>query len=270
VRAAVAGAVVVVAAALAGCGGSSGISDRRSAVNAYFVRVDEVEAPLLQGSAAINQAFARFSVQQNPPAEVRALVRARSLLASTVTQVRALTPPPDAVKVHADLVEVLRRETAVAAELVSAAQFLPQFAAATAPLGEAASTLSDALHTTKTLTADAQAFAAYRGELEAALARLGRLAAPPVLGPLLYGERETLQRSVTTVRSVEAAFTAGDVAAANAGIRTLGEVAASPTSPRARKTLADAAEAYNARLRAIERLAARVQRERLRLVSAIG
>ena len=126
--------------ALAGCGTSSRES-RKSAVNDYIARVNAAEEPLLAQAGQIDLSLSRFSLRHNTPAEVAGLARAHSTIARTLRRVRALAPPPDARKLHAEIVDLLGRQAAVAGELIWAVRFGPQLDHALQPLRGAASRL---------------------------------------------------------------------------------------------------------------------------------
>jgi len=121
--------------ALAGCGG--GGHERRDAVNSYFDRVQRAQAPLRNQRGPIELAFRRFSIDRNPPTEVKALAHARKVVDGVRGDVRAIEPPPEARQVHADLVRMLDLEASVANELLWTARYLPQARAAMSPLGPA-------------------------------------------------------------------------------------------------------------------------------------
>src|SRR5262249_52391128 len=74
----------------------------------------------------IDQAFRAFRLVGNSPSESRELAFARSRLGTTLRRVRAITPPPDARKLHADLVRMLTLQHAAAAELGSIVAYEPR------------------------------------------------------------------------------------------------------------------------------------------------
>ncbi|MGZ4353135.1 MAG: hypothetical protein ACXVZ4_06295 [Gaiellaceae bacterium] len=262
-----AGAIVV--AALAGCGGGGGHA-RRDAVNLYFDRVDRAQARLAARQPAIDKALAAFSVKGNSAAEVRALVRARLELDRARRAVAAITPPPDARALHRELVRLLARQAAVADEVVRMSSFMPRLQAVVQPLVPAAATLTRDLRAAKGYKAVAAAFARYRASLTQIVARLDALDAPPVLRPVVAGDRRLVANVVALCRRAEAALAAHRAAQADAAVRA---VFAANTAAEARRTQAAqlaAARAYNARLKEIAALADTVARERLRLVKTTG
>ena len=143
------GVLLVALICLAGCGGSNDTAKRRSAVDAYFQRVDRAELPLQSQIGQIDEAFKAFSFTNTGAKEQRALVRARSAITATRSRVGAIPPPADARAVHADLIRVLTLQESVADELVKSAQFIPRLAATGKPLVAAASQLGRALAAVK-------------------------------------------------------------------------------------------------------------------------
>ncbi len=261
------GIVAALVVLLAGCGGGGG-HPRRDAVNAYFVRVDTAEAPLLNRRIAVNNALRTFSMRTNPPAEVKALQQAQTQLLAAERRVGAIKPPADARKIHADLLALLRLEASLTGDLLLTTSYTPQFKEALAPTAPAGTALAKQLHAAKGWTAQADAFATYRAALEPVVAQLDTLHAPPVLAPTLKGERAALRRRVELSATVEAALRKKDAKAANAAISSL--FAIGSDAVRTRNAEIAAARAYNARIGRISVLTAAVARERERLVKAIG
>jgi hypothetical protein len=262
------GAVAVLVVLLAGCGGGGGGHPRRDAVNAYFVRVDRAELPFLTHRGQINAALQHFSMSANPPAEVQALQRARSQILAAERSVSAIEAPPDARKIHADLLAMLRLEASLTGDLLVTTQYVPQFKQALLPLAPAGTALAKELRAAKGWNAQANAFAVYRAKLEPVMAQLGTLVAPPVLSPTLIGEQTALRRRVTLSAAVESALRKKDAKGANAAIQDL--FAVGSDAVRTRNAEIAAARAYNARIARISVLTAAIARERQRLLKEIG
>jgi mono/diheme cytochrome c family protein len=142
VRVARCGVALVAALLLAGCGGSSQDTKRRDAVNAYIDRVDRAEAGLVGASGQIDQAFANFRLTGNSAAELRQLTFARDRVGTALARVRAITPPAEARRLHANLVQLLTLQHAAAAELLHVVTYQPRFLRAIAPLTAAGKSLS--------------------------------------------------------------------------------------------------------------------------------
>jgi len=142
VRLARGGVVVFAAVALAGCGGPSHANQRRDAVNAYFDRVDHAEADLLSSAGEIDRAFRNFKLIGNSPREVHELTYARDRVTATLKHVRAISPPPEARRLHSDLVRLLTLQQGAAAELLGVVTYEPQFLRALSPLAPAGKALA--------------------------------------------------------------------------------------------------------------------------------
>jgi mono/diheme cytochrome c family protein len=120
------------------------------------------------------------------------------------------------------------------------------------------------------LDAYAAAFAGYSHALGGIVGSLRRLDPPPVLRPTWEAELRTLGRAATLSGSVAGALGRRDVSAANKGIRELFTTAATADQASTRRAAAAAVLAYNGRLKRIATLAARIVRERQRLVQRVG
>ena len=143
------GVVFLAVCLLAGCGGTSEKAKRRSAVNAYFVRVDQAELGLLSKVGEIDNAFRSFSLRTTTQAELDALVLARTRIHDGLGRVKAIAPPADARRVHSSLVQLLTLEEATADDLVRSVQFIPMFAATGPPLAAASKGLGRDLASVK-------------------------------------------------------------------------------------------------------------------------
>lgn len=289
--------VVLLVLIVAGCGGSAN-GKRRDAVNTYFDRVARAEAKLVARSKTIEAALGSFTPGTTTPGELRGLVSARATVREALRRVRAIDPPPEAARLHGDLVRLLALQASVANELVWSARFIPQLAATVRPLADAAAALSRDLGAAKTVPRSvavgagaprptsggttapvpqvdvlgvyAAAFARYRKALQPTSTTLERLVAPPELAPRLAAERRAVRRSVELSAEIEQALRRRDVPRANAGIRSFFGVATEINGIRTQKAEQAAVRAYDARLSRIGTLARQVATERQRLVQTIG
>jgi hypothetical protein len=256
------GAVLLLVAVLAGCGGSTDVERRREAVNTYFEQLNRAQEPVLARSAEINEALGRFSLAKLEPARLKALERAQEAIQRALRRVRAVDPPPDAVKLHGDLIRLLALQESIVGELAWATRYVPQNREILRPLAGAGKTLTGALSRAKSSGALVAAFDGYRTSLSAILARLDRLRAPPLLRPGLAAERQTLSRSISLCREIRAALAKRDVDRANDRIAALLAVSRQTGSLGTQKAEIAAARGYNAKVTQIGRLAARVARDR--------
>jgi mono/diheme cytochrome c family protein len=137
------GLVAVAALALAGCGdGSSHANQRRDAVNAYFDRIDLAQRGLVASAGEIDRAFGSFRLTGNSASELHELAFARGRVGTALQRVRAIDPPPEARRLHADVVRVLALQHVAADELLHIATYQPQLTRALAPLGPAGKALA--------------------------------------------------------------------------------------------------------------------------------
>ena len=277
---------------VAGCGSDGG--KRRDAVNAYFDRVGSAESKLVSQSAKIDAALGSFTPGATTQAELRSLVAARATVRDALRRVRAIEPPPDAARLHADLVRLLALQASIANELVWSARFVPRLSAALRPLAGAASTLAKDLGGARSVAvgagatppssaragatapqgdafrAYAAAFARYRKTIGPTLTMLDRLSAPPMLAPALRVERRAVRRSVELSADIEQALLRHDAPAANEAIRALFGVAAEINGARVRNAQTAAVRAYDARLSRVAALSRKVAAERQRLIQTVG
>jgi hypothetical protein len=271
-------AAALLVAVLAGCG-SSGTAKRRDAVNAYFDKVDAAQAPLISAKGQIDQAFRAFRIGANSPKEVRELQFAQARVGEALRRVRAVDPPDDAKKIHADLVRLLTRERAVAHELYWTTTYQPQFARAVAGLSPAGKALNAELKAAgggKKVTAKvvfagyATAFSHYADALDQVSAKLAKLDPPPLFEPTLKEQEAAIARSVRLSRTIASDLAAKNVKGANHAIRELFVNSAALSTTASRKSAVEAVRDYTARLRGMAVLAARVARERQQLQAQLG
>ncbi|HEY3922825.1 MAG TPA: hypothetical protein VGL76_12035 [Gaiellaceae bacterium] len=269
-------------AVLAACGSSHA---RRNAVNTYFDQVNAAESRLLASVGEIDGTFKAFSLTSNKQVEVKRLAQAQVEIGSALARVRALDPPPDAAKVHADLVRLLTLQHDVAHELYWTTQFEPLYmhrlnaVSAVAnmfihDLNQVGAPVANGkppkLSLNTALDGYATAFTTYGAALKPIVATLDRMSAPPELRPGFLAQRAALDQSVTLSATISTALHARKVAAANEAIRKLFESAASANGTEAEKAIRGAVRAYEARLGQIAKLAAQVSRERQKLVTRLG
>ncbi len=110
-------------------------------MNAYFGQVDRAEATLAAQSGVISGALQTFVPGKTTTQELRRLVDAQATIRNALERVRAITPPPDAVSLHRDLVRLLSLQATLADDVVASARFIPRFALTVRPLAAAAARL---------------------------------------------------------------------------------------------------------------------------------
>jgi hypothetical protein len=283
---AVRGTVLVLALlVLAGCG-SSETKARRDAVNAYFADVAKAQFGLLSKQRQFDSTLQRFSLTGSTPSELARLRGVRREIDLASRNMHALHPPADARKLHSLLLQRLALQRSVVDELIAASLYVPKLATAGPPLHAAVVALRRdlaAIATTSTPTPTvtpngptnaldryATAFGAYGDALKPVSVRLGRLTAPPIMRPALSAEQTSLTRSIALCTAIRQALLRRDIPAANTAIHSLFTVSSALNGEETRKRQADAARAYDARVRQIDVLARKADLERTRLVQAVG
>jgi hypothetical protein len=116
----------------------------------------------------------------------------------------------------------------------------------------------------------ATAFGDYGAALKPVSVQLGHLTAPPIMQPALAAEQQSLKRSIALSAAIRAALRKRDIPAANAAIHSLFTVSSALNGAETRNRQAEAARAYDARVRQIDVLARKADLERTRLVRTVG
>ncbi len=261
---------MLASALLAGCGGSSGKSARRDAVNAYITQVDAAATALVGERQRIDRALRGFSMTTSKPADVKRLRGVEAQIRSVSRKVRALHPPPDAAKLHADLLRLLDLEATVADHLAWTAEFVPKLAQTLTPLTPAGAQLARELKHAKTWKADSGAYAHYRDALAPVVDGLGKLAPPPELEPTVAAQTRQLRVRAQLSDGLAAAFAKKDVKAVNAGLRGVAALSSQDEANRNYRAQVAMTKAYNGRLDRISALAVQIARERQKLVAKLG
>ena len=265
-----AGALLVLAALLAGCGGSGHKAARRDAVNTYIQQVDAVAAALVGERTSIDRALRGFSMTKSKPGDVRRLRGVEAKIHAVSVKVRGLHPPPEARTLHADLLRLLDLEATAAGDLAWTAEFVPTLVRTLRPVTPAGTALGRELKAAKTWQGDSDAYAHYRDALTPVVADLRRLEAPPELKPTVDAQTRQLSRRAELSDGLAAAFAKKDVKAVNAGLRGFAALSSQDEADRNYRAQLAMTKAYNGRLDRITALAVRIARERQRLVAQLG
>lgn len=257
--------VVLLAAGLlvAGCGGGSG---ERKAVARYIDSVNAIQTKLRKPLLAISKADRDFATGHAKPADVR-----RRLSVSTARvrrlrkQLAALTPPPPARRLQSLLVRLVDRQVALAGEVRRMAAFFPRFSAALAPVAPASKALKRALAGKGNADAKAAALERYSAALAAVVVEVQPLEPPPVSAPVYRSELSTLEQvratadalalAVRQKQSTDIPRLLHDFDVASVGNQTIA----------AQKAQIAAVRAYDARVKSLNTLAARIAKEQTRL-----
>lgn len=268
-------------------------SPQRSAVSRYIVGVDGVQGQMAYALAQVMSAYRSFAVARSvSPRTEQQLRGAERTLAALESGIASLDAPPQAARLRALTLRLVREETSVTHEVDGIARFVPRFRAAIASLQQSANVLArrlaaahgptpHALHgtpaqieqaqaqfdadATAAAAAQADAVTAYDDAVLRVIHRLRGLSAPTVFAPAYESQ----------LASLRATYTAGGRLAAElrkpkrTRVPQLSRAFAaasriSQTTAEQRAEIA-AIKAYNARVRAVGSVAAAIRAELTRL-----
>ena len=260
--------LAVLALGLAGCGGGEG-GERRDAVDAYFQDVNRVHRRFEPAFARANRTLQRYSRNGSAtPREIRRLREAVSAMRAARSLLAGLEPPPDAARLHRDLLRLYDLDAALALELSQMAHYLPRVERALAPVRRASEQLRRELAAASTPGAQRAALAHYRDALEAVLLRLEFLAAPPVLHPWHEGQVARVRSARVTAGLLADGIRQEDRRTIDAALERF-RALSSPNRSVGRAQ-ADAIRAFNRRLRSSHALIGRIERERQRIAGEVA
>lgn len=251
---------------MAGCGSDKG--ERRDAVNDYVQRVNALQGRYKGSIARANRAYRAFSGGRASRRELARLRAAQAGIVAMRAELRQLEPPPDARKLHGDLLEFLHLEQGIALEVTEFEQYVPQVTAALGDLGKLNAAFRSGFAAATTAEEQERVFGDYASSLRRAAARLDRLGAPPALAPWQATEVKRLRRTATAAAGLREALLARDREQIQRQVDAF-SAAASETRAQ-REAQRTAIKAYNARLVRIAKAAARVERDREKLQNELG
>jgi hypothetical protein len=263
--------LVAVAALLlaTGCGGHS----KHKAVADYITRVDDVEQGMagpLQQVTRVNRSFAKS--QSNPKAEVE-LAKSEQTMRKLRVRLGKVTAPPEAAHLHALLLRLVDREVALTHETRQLATFVQRYQAVLRPMQAASTKLKTKLAekakgaaATKALDAEkADELDRYASAASGVIAKLKTLDPPPVWNPTWAAELSALEQLRTSALALAAGIRSNDAKAIPQLLEHFDAAAVSNQSTAAQKREIAAVKAYDARVKALVKLATAVQIERTRL-----
>ena len=280
----------------AGCGGHSSQAAKRTAVVRYIQRVDAVEQQLRFPLLKIEKTYRNFST--HPAAMKKAapqFATAEATLHTLQTRLALIDPPPDARRLRTLLVGLIGAQVELAHELATLVNFLPAFSAALKPLGPADAQLKKSLAAVAVpkpkpvkpsqlkaakaafrravaaaAAGQAAALTTYLQEVAKVQARLRGLRPPPAMAPSYRTQLLTLARVHVTGAALVAALEKKQYARVAVLDRSFQKAATTSSSLSAQQAQIAAVKGYNARVRAVGTLAARVDAERARLQKSLG
>jgi len=266
-----------------------------SAVYGYITSVDAAEARMTFALSKVQAAYEAVTVRHSTtPATAKAFAAAVPTLRNLETRIAAVPAPPEATRLRALVLKLVRQEVAATVEIGAFVRFLPQFDAVLKDLGAAATTLGRRLaaaqapkpqriHGTKAQIAQAQAaftaaaakaalaqadaVTAYDASLASAAARLRGLSPPRLMEPAYRFQLSALARTSAAGARLVAGLKAPT--RTNISLLTRAFAVASRTAQSVGEQRAEivAVKAYDARLRASGTTAAAIRREILALQS---
>lgn len=271
------GRLVVVAIAtavfVAGCGHS-----HHAAIADYITRVNEVEQGMagpLQQVSRVNQSFAKS--QSNPKVKVELATSERTLRRLEL-RLRKVVPPPQAAHLHQLMLELVRREVALMHETRQFAAFIGRYQQALLPLRQASNRLKTKLAqrskgaaATKALDREkADELVAYAATASQVIAALRPLVPPPVWRSTYAAEVSSITQMRSAALALAQAIRANDSAAVPPLLERFDRAAVANATTSAQKRVIADVKAYDGRIRALSKLAHRVDLERARLERKYG
>ena len=294
----------VVAAALAialvlGTGRLWGTKAKPSAVASYITSVDGIQQQMRLPLTQLLTAFRDFSTKSSDPRERARLSSAESTLREVERRLSALPAPPQAAKLRKLLLELVQVEDAVTVEVDRLGRFMPSFQSILGVTATANKQLSQALTaaappkahrvrgTTKqinaarakfsqelqrALSAQADAVDAYGRALGVAVRALLRLRPPAVMAPAFQSQVESLAATRRAGAALAAGLRAppaqqGNVQLLSRRFTVASRLAGSVAAQRAEIA---AVKAYNARVRRVGDIQARIRSEMTHLQLLAG
>jgi hypothetical protein len=276
-------------------GPSESASHRR--VSAYIKEVDGVQQSLGFRLTRLLAAYRGFTTGNGGPRVTSQLAEAERTLRTLVRQVRALEPPPEAKRLHRLIVRLVVLDADVAHEVWQIATFSPQFREVVVGAVKASRRLSKELAAVKFPTPHqvhgtpaklAQARAEYRARAAAAavaqaaaverycaalsrvLAELRAFRPPPVLAPELHAQERAFAATRRAGLTLGAGLRSNDLSHVPMLSRRFSVAARSAGSVASQRAQIAAIKAYNARVRQVGALGARIRTEVTRLQQAVG
>ena len=256
--------LAIVAAVAAACGGDG--NERRDAVDEYVRAANTIQNRMRTQLTAASQATRAFGTKKSDIQRARPrLARATRTLAKLERRLARLDPPPEARRLHGLLLELVALEGGLMDELRRVTVSLPQLDEAARPVAAAGIRLQTQLRAAKSGGAQAGALDLYRSSLAAPLAAVRAIDPPPLLQPLRTTQLATLTRLRATAADLAAALRKRREAQVTRLVQRFQAAARMADTTAAQRGRIAAIKSYNARVRRVSTLAAKVQRERDRL-----
>jgi len=293
-------AALAVAAAIAlvlGAGGLWAHKSSRGAVDRYVKSVDTVQQQMRLPLTRLMTVYRSFSTHGSAPAVEQRLAEAERTLRTLELRLSALTPPPEAAKLHRLLVRLVEQERTVAQEVDQLARFLPRFNAVVGGSKQANAQLARALAVvrppkahavrgtpkqiakaraayaaaaSRAAAAQADAVAAFDRSLARVVGRLRTLRPPPVMAPAYRAQLSSLLATEAAAGALARELRKTNRSRVPLLSRRLSEAARITGSVASQRAEIDAIKAYDRRVQAVGALQQQVQAEVSRLGRTLG
>lgn len=289
---------VLIAVALAACGGSSQDTGRRQLAG-YLSAVDRIERQLNSPVSTVDSvdrqltALSRHrragqpttgagTVPSSSPAvrtpaqQQQALARAHAQIAAITARLRALPAPRPARHLKTLIVALAARQAALTVQTERLIAFGPGFTSSLRPLAPAVSKLERVLSVNRAYgTAAVQAVYAqkatalrhFAATLSTVLASLARLRPPSSSQPTDDTERRSLTRMRAAALTVAGDLSAGRTTGISGALKQFDRAANLPASRSAQRAERAAIRAYDRQVGELSSLLADANRERVRLAA---
>ena len=197
--------VLLAVLVVTGCG-SSAKSKRRDAVNAYLGRVQTIQLHYRPSFDLANQAYRDFSKGKTGKRQVERLRGAEVSILAARDALEAVSPPEDARKLHAELLQLYDLNASLGLEVITLQQFLPGVRNVLGNLADVNKSYRQNLSGSKTATAQANALDGYSTAVKKVVDRFRGLAPPPALRPWQRAQILRLQQIVDTGHTLATAL----------------------------------------------------------------
>jgi hypothetical protein len=179
-----------------------------------------------------------------------------------------VSPPEDARKLHAELLQLYDLNASLGLEVITLQQFLPGVQNVLGNLADVNKSYRQNLSSSKTATAQANAIDGYSTAVRRVVDRFGRLAPPPALRPWQRAQMLRLQQIVDTGHTLATALPARDRNGTAALIKRFRFLLSH--QPNVSQAQHNAVKAYDNRLVGISKLQQTIAQEHQRLQNLLS
>jgi hypothetical protein len=260
--------VLVLGSGAAGCG-----DDERDAVRERTQRYIESEQAVMRRAQpdfeSANQAYVAYAKGELEPENAAEQVKqAEQAIRNARDGVLVLDPPPEARRLHDQLVRYLDMNVELADETTLLARYVPAAAGALVPLGRANRRLEAQLAGADESDDQARVLEDFEGRVDAIVGELRDLEAPAVLRPVHVEQIRRLEATRRLAGRLRRALRAQDAERVSVLLKRFRSTAPEPDVRR--RLTNQAVVRYNQRLKRIVAAYADVQQEQTRLARTVG